>query len=169
MGVSDSRDAVSRRLHANCRRPAALVAVGLLLVLPSACRDVDVVTGSYSTLAEARQAGAIDRGWIPRGVPAGAHDIREAHDLDTNRHWGLFNFPAAEAAALRALLEPDEMPLTGVECDIPARIEWWPLLLRGSLNPEQIKNAGLKAYRVRQEALIVVVNWNQGRAYYWRH
>ena len=60
------------------------------------------------------------------------------------------------------------MSLEGVECDIPGRIEWWPTLLRGLVNAEHAKAAGLQAYRSRQGDLIVVVNWKQGRAYYWK-
>ncbi|HEX9092926.1 MAG TPA: hypothetical protein VF902_03000, partial [Coriobacteriia bacterium] len=80
---------------------AASPAVALLLVTllaSTACRNTDVVTGTYATLAEARQAGAIERGWIPAFVPAGAHDLREAHDLDTSRRWGLFNFAESDDA-----------------------------------------------------------------------
>jgi hypothetical protein len=139
----------------------------VFLTLPLSCKNIDVVTASYSTLAEARDAGAIERGWIPRETPAGAHDIREAHDADTNRRWGLFSFLPADTEPLRAMLQQDEWPLAGVRCDIPGRIEWWPILLRGALDPEELKNAGLKAYRARRDNLIVAVNWNQGRAYYW--
>jgi hypothetical protein len=36
------------------------------------------------------------------------------------------------------------------------------------VNAEHAKAAGLQAYRSRQGGLIVVVNWKQGRAYYWK-
>lgn len=148
-------------------RPWILLAPVVLVLFAAGCGDIDVVTGSYATLGEARAAGAIDRGWIPALLPPGAHDIREAHDVDTNRRWGLFSFGESDAAALEAALQPQEAPLAGVRCDIPARIEWWPLLLRNDLNQEAIKAAGLKAYRTREGPLMVVVNWNQRRAYYW--
>jgi hypothetical protein len=131
------------------------------------CRDLDVVTGAYDTLAEAQRAGAIERGWMPRGLPSGAHDIREAHDLDRHRQWGLFNFSAPDGDALKAILRPEELSVTGLVCDMPGRIEWWPVLLRGTLDPEHVKSAGLKIYRAREGDLIVAVNWGQGRAYYW--
>ena len=139
----------------------------LVAAFSTACRDKDVVTASYATMAEAREAGAPSRGDIPPGVPEGAHEIRTASDLHSLRRWGLFNFPPQDAGALRAMLHADETTLAGVECDIPGRIEWWPVLLRGSVNAEQAKAAGLQSYRSRQGRLIVVVNWNQGRAYYW--
>ena len=83
-------------------------------------------------------------------MPEGAHDIRTASDLDSGRRWGLFNFEPQDATALRALLNAEEMSLAGVECDIPGRIEWWPVLLRGTVNAEHAKAAGLQAYRARE-------------------
>jgi hypothetical protein len=144
---------------------AALVC-GTFLACAAACGDIDVVTDSYATTSEAQQAGAIDAGWIPPLLPKGAHDIRAAHDLDRPRRWGLFNFHPADADALRAALEPEEISLAGVRCDIPPRIEWWPVLLRGPLDPPAIASAGLKAYKAPAADVVVLVNWNQGRAYY---
>ena len=145
-------------------RAAILV---LLMCCLAGCRDAEVVTASYANLAEARQAGAIAKGRLPEGLPAGARDMREAFHPATNARWGLFNFPPGEAGALQGLLEPSELPLAGERCDPPRRIEWWPILLRGELDAEGIAAAGLKAYRSRDGALIFALNWNQGRAYYW--
>ena len=145
----------------------ALMAVAVMAATAatlSGCRNNDVVTESYATMAEARASG----GDIPAGVPEGAHDIRTASDTRSRRRWGLFNFLAADADGLRAMLQDEEMSLAGVDCDIPARIEWWPVLLRGRVNAEQAKAAGLQSYRSRQGDLVVVVNWKQGRAYYWQ-
>ena len=141
-----------------------MVTTAAMAATLSGCRNNDVVTESYATLAEARASG----GDIPAGVPEGAHDIRTASAARSHRRWGLFNFPAADAAALRAMLQAEEVSLAGVDCDIPARIEWWPVLLRGRVNAEQAKAAGLQSYRSRQGDLVVVVNWKQGRAYYWQ-
>jgi hypothetical protein len=146
---------------------AALLAVAVMAATAatlSGCRNNDVVTESYATMAEARANG----GDIPIGVPEGAHDIRTASDTRSRRRWGLFNFLAADADGLRAMLQAEEMSLAGVDCDIPARIEWWPVLLRGRVNAEQARAAGLQSYRSRQGDLVVVVNWKQGRAYYWQ-
>jgi hypothetical protein len=138
----------------------------LLLLSAAGCRDVDVVTQSYATLAEATADGAVARGYLPQGLPAGTHDIREAHDTESARRWGLFDFPAGGADALRMLLGP-EISLQGLHVDTPQRIEWWPVLLRGSLNDEQIRATGARAYAARDGDLIFGVNWQQGRAYYW--
>ena len=146
---------------------AHLALVLVALPITGACRDLEVVSASYATLNEARRAGAIERGWIPQGLPAGTYEIREAHDLDSNRRWGLFSFPPSDAAGLKKLLRPDEASLEGVRVDIPARLEWWPVLVRGALDADQIRTTGLRAYRTKNGELVVLVNWDQGRAYYW--
>jgi hypothetical protein len=143
-------------------RPGLLLA----LLLVTAC-GADVVTEAYATRAEAEQAGAFARGWIPHGIPSSAHDLREAHDLDTSQRWGLFDFNPADGAELRAMLDPAEVSLSGTRTGIPQRIEWWPVMLRTALDDAQLKTAGLKAYRSTDRKLIVIVNWAQGRAYYW--
>jgi hypothetical protein len=142
-------------------------AVILLVIGAVACSNLDVVTETYATLQEAREAGAIERGWVPDGLPAGTTDLREAHDLDSNRQWGLFMFPQAEGDVLRQLLQPDEVSLKGRTIDIPGRVEWWPVLLRGALDDEKIKSTGLRAYRSVRGDRLFLVNWRQGRAYYW--
>ena len=147
-----------RELVAACAA-AATLSVG-------ACRNIDVVTEAYATLAEAQAAGAVDRGWLPRGLPAGTTELRIAHDLDANRRWGLFNFPQAESAALRALVAA-ELSFDGLTCSPPGRIEWWPVLLRERLDGERIKATGLQGYAAKEGDLILAVNWAQGRAYYW--
>jgi hypothetical protein len=150
-------------------RPRHLRAVALALLagpLIVGCRDLDVITNSHTTLDDARRAGAIERGWVPKWLPPGAREIREAHDLDTNRRWGLFNFPPEDAASLRGTLG-SEVALDGQRVDAPGRIEWWPVILRGTLDAERIAHTGLKAHARTDEGLMVVVNWQQGRAYYF--
>jgi hypothetical protein len=144
----------------------ALSIVALVALASSSCRDQDVLTFSFANMSEVRAAGAEAQD-IPRWIPEGAHDLRAAHDPDTHRRWGLFNFLPQDADALRARMTPEEVPLAGLECDIPGRIEWWPILLRGPVNAEQAQVAGLQAYRSLEGGLIFVVHWKQGRAYYW--
>jgi len=142
-------------------RIAAALVCGLVL---AACGDLEVVTNSYATAEEARPA--VDRGWIPAFLPPGAHDIREAHDEAGSRRWGLFSFREADAPALRSSLG-GEMALSGIRADAPPRIEWWPILLRGTLDGDRLTATGLKGYPVAGQQLVVAVNWNQRRAYYW--
>ena len=66
-----------------------------------------------------------------------------------------------------ALLDPVEYPLGGQRADVPGRIEWWPTLLRNTLDAERIKATGLQTYRSRTGNRLFAVNWSQGRAYIW--
>jgi hypothetical protein len=159
------KDAVRGRLVGH--RALGFYAALLAMCAAGACRNVDVDTESYATLAEAREAGAIDRGWMPTELPQGASDIRIAHDLRSKRRWGLFNFSETDVPALQALLQRDELSLEGQTLDVPGRIEWWPVQLRGSLDATRIHNTGLRAFRAHQGGLVFAVNWNQRRAYYW--
>jgi hypothetical protein len=143
-----------------------LTAAAVALAALAACRNIDVITENYATLAEAQAAGAVDRGWLPRGLPGGTRELRVAHDLDSSRRWGLFNFPPAEGDALRSLLG-QELSFDGQTCSPPRRIEWWPVLLRDRLDAERIAATGLRGYAAREGDLIFAVNWAQGRAYYW--
>jgi hypothetical protein len=139
----------------------------LIIVAAAACSGIKSQTNSFATLVEARQAGAITNGWIPDGLPPGSHDIREGHVPGTSERWGLFEYPHAEEAALRGLLQPDEIAADGQRCDVPPRIEWWPLILRGQLDGTRLAATGVRVYRAKQDELLFAVNWAQGRAYYW--
>src|SRR3954447_13710010 len=139
----------------------------LALSVSVGCRNVDVITASYATLDEARASGAVSSQRLPEGLPPGTHDIREARDTDTTRRWLLFSFPPEQRERLMALLAPQEVSLEGQNCDVPGRIEWWPVLLRNRLNAEQIAATGLKTYNGRDSDLVYAVNWSQGRAYAW--
>lgn len=131
------------------------------------CAGMNSQTYSFATLEEARQAGAIARGWVPEGLPASSHDIRVAHVPETSQHWGIINFPHAEEGALKALLQPGEVSLTGEHCDMPGRIEWWPVVLRGELEGDRLAATGIRGYRTTTGNRLFAVNWRQGRAYYW--
>ena len=131
------------------------------------CSGPSVQTATYATIAEARSAGAFDKGLVPPVLPEGAYELRAAYAIDGPQRWGLFNFRPEHAEGLRGILQPDEVSIAGTEMDIPGRIEWWPVILRGTLDADRIKTTGLRAYMARSGGVVVGVNWNQGRAYYW--
>jgi hypothetical protein len=139
----------------------AFCAVGI------ACGDSYVVTHTYADMAELRAADAADRASAPRFLPPGAHEIRIAHDPGgSRRRWGLFNFRSGDVDLLRANLG-SRISFEGVGADAPPRIEWWPVALRGTLDAERVAGTGLQGYSVQDDRLVVAVNWNQRRAYYW--
>ena len=134
-------------------------------VAGAACWGLNVQTATYADMREAQPA--IDAGLIPPGLPRSSFELRAAYVPDSWQRWGIINFPAAGAADLRTLLNPEEISLSGIRVDIPPRVEWWPVQLRQRLDDERVKATGVKAYRSQNGKMIVVVNWAQGRAYYW--
>ena len=149
--------------EAAVKRIAALLAIAFV----SGCGGLKAKTMSYGTLAEARTAGAIDKGWVPADLPESVFELRVAYVPEGWQRWGIINFLPTAADGVRALLQTEELPLRGMRCDIPGRIEWWPVLLREKLDAERIGATGARAYRSRQGNMVFVVNWTQGRAYYW--
>jgi hypothetical protein len=141
--------------------------VALALMLSSSCSGINAQTNSFATLAEARQSGAIANGWIPEGLPPGSHDIREGHVPGTVQRWGILEYPAAQEASLRALLQPEEISLDGERCEVPGRIEWWPVMFRGAIDGNRLASTGIRGYRSKAGNLMFAVNWSQGRAYFW--
>lgn len=144
------------------RRLAAVA----LLVAAAGCA-AEVHTMSYASFREARDAGAVARGWVPAMLPEGAYELRAAYEPHGWKRWGILNVRTGDIEALRAILDPDEVSLEGTRIDIPGRIEWWPVALRGALDPQSLRDTGLQAYRVKDSGFIMAVNWPQGRAYYW--
>lgn len=149
------------------RALALLIGAVMSVSALAACRNLEVVTNSYADMAEVRQAGGVERGWLPEMLPAGAHDIREAHDEALKRRrWGLFSFRPEDVDSLRGKLG-SETTFAGMACDAPARIEWWPVQLRGTFDADRLASTGLKVYPATGDRVVVAVNWNQRRAYYW--
>lgn len=139
--------------------------VGLAIVVASACVGANVQTANYANMTEAQVA--VEQGLMPAGLPRSAFELRAAYVPGSHERWGLFNFRAEGTEELRALIAPEEITLTGIRCTIPPRIEWWPVQLRKALDDERVKATGAKAYRSKSGEMIFVVNWGQGRAYYF--
>ncbi len=139
---------------------------GLMLsaVLVTACGDLRMKEGVFDTVDEARADGAVAAGWVPDGLPKSARDIREGHVPD-GRYWGVFTFPRADEAAVRALLGA-EITTGTLTCDPPGRLEWWPRIVYSPVDVERVRATGFQMYR-GAEGRTFVVNWGQGRAYYW--
>lgn len=131
----------------------------------AACSAVRSESDTFATLQEAKTAGAVDRGWVPAGLPDGTTDLRDAH-VPTGTHWGLFSFPPSDPAPLRALISV-EITSSPPPCNPPGRFEWWPRMLRTPINLDAAHETGLHLYTARDGQRTFAVNWNQGKAFYW--
>ena len=146
-------------------RAAAAAIAFAAVVLVGACSGINVQNEVYQTLDEARAAGAIEAGWVPSGLPPSTTDVRAAH-LPDGQRWGAFTFAPSHGPTLKALL--GEELTSGVTCDAPARLEWWPRILRSPIDLERVHSTGFRAYRDRSSGFRYAINWPQGRAYYWK-
>ena len=123
----------------------------------------------YATRAEAAEAGAFRRGWLPEFLPASMVEVHEVHELDTNRRWLSFRADTAELRALSAGLEP--LSLADARrwaSDRPRAVKsgWPPELDKGMLaTPRGERQLGL--FRKPSENYCLAVEWRTGRAFGW--
>jgi hypothetical protein len=137
-------------------------AVALLAL--GACGDLRVKVEVFDTVDEARAAGAVAAGWVPDGLPKTVSDLREGH-LPDGRYWGVFTFARVDEPPVRALVG-EEVTTGTLSCDPPGRLEWWPRIVQSPVDVDQVRATGFKIYR-GSHGRTYVVNWGQGRAYYW--
>jgi hypothetical protein len=142
-----------------------IVLVLLVAGAIAGCEGLRVQEGIYANLTEARDAGAIAHGWVPTGLPPSTSDLREGHMPDA-RHWGVFTFAVADASAVRALLNT-EITAGSPPCDPPGRLEWWPRILHTPVDVDRLHTTEFRLYRGKDGSMFAI-NWNEGRAYYWK-
>jgi len=83
-----------------------LVSTGTFyLLLTSYFTDTQI--NKYDSIAAAHDNKAIQRGWIPKILPASAYDIVETHDIDTHENFGKFKYKEKDEAPFLTLLSED--------------------------------------------------------------
>ncbi len=64
----------------------------------------DTMSSQFATRKEAEEI--IRKGWLPASLPESAYDIRESHNLDSNRGSGSFRFKPSDAESFKNRLTP---------------------------------------------------------------
>lgn len=92
-------------------------------LLLAGCLASDTLDTSFDTLAAAREAGMVERGWIPGWVPEGAIALKEVHDVDNNTSALAFELPPDVKVAL-----PEGCLFAHYAETLPGPFErrWWP-------------------------------------------
>ncbi|MEM7621107.1 MAG: hypothetical protein AAF228_11725 [Pseudomonadota bacterium] len=54
--------------------------------------NLTIFYDEYQNLTEAKNTGAIRRGWVPMYLPNSSYNIKKIHDLENNELWGKFRF-----------------------------------------------------------------------------
>jgi hypothetical protein len=153
-------------------RAAAFIVLAsgaVVLTLAYALLIIETPVTYYATYADAAAAGEMARRWIPSWLPTGAHDIREAHDIDTNERWLSLRAPVAELRSLADRLErlafQDARRTAFVRSWRAGR--GWPSELSERLwvTPRGPKFMGY--FRSRDDAYCLAIEWQTGRAWGW--
>ena len=85
-----------------------LVFLAIYLVLTSYFPNTEI--NKYDSLETVQTKKVIEKGWIPKILPASAYDIVETHDIDTNVVFGKFSYKEKdEKEFLSKLKESNEM------------------------------------------------------------
>jgi hypothetical protein len=140
---------------------AGLVAIGM--VLPPLWSRAQQPRSSYATYEQARRAGAIGGGLLPRRLPPSATEIHEKHFAGGGHRWVRFRYDPADAprmlAGLQALPPPQVQRL---RIPSPGWAGWW-LLDQGVTTSKQ--GAHLRFYRAEDGWL--AVDPRTSTAYFW--
>lgn len=151
---------------------ASMLCVALGLIF-AGCRG-DRRESFYPSFAEARSAGATDRGWIPDFLPTSSIDIHEIHEISPSVGWCAFDFAVRDSQALRSQLKRiNELPVTLRRVPSPGT-SWWPTVLQGNLNIEKIQEAGFDLYvyvkpetSVTTDLILFAIDWRTGRGFFY--
>lgn len=166
--AAGSRQRISRR------RVLKLAVCAFLACVLSGC-DSDRKESFYSSLADAKRDGAIDRAWIPEYLPESSRNIHELHGLSPSVQWCAFDFLTSDTEVLRRALGPDVAAIRSVKRIPKPGKAWWPPVLIGDLDINKIHQAGFSIYELNQaetvstrEWLIFAIDWVKGRGFFYR-
>jgi hypothetical protein len=147
--------------------------VGLAAVVVAGCGDRR--ESFYPALTDADKDGAISRGWIADDLlPSHSRAIHEVHEISPSTEWCAFEFPPTDSEGLRKSLKRVDVLPPSVRRVPNPRVSWWPAVLKGNLDVEEIHRAGFELYVIEKPAtsvtdiLLFAVDWPKGRAFFYR-
>lgn len=134
-----------------------------LTVIASGCTRPEESETVFSDMQAARDAGAMERGWIPQFASTDATKVRLRHDLDTNEVWLQYFFPIGKGAFTIGSCQP----IDGAHVVKPRERagRWWPSELTQKTPNEE--NLSFSYYRCLDGGFIAI-DQQDGLAYFWR-
>lgn len=130
----------------------------------------------YPSLADADKAGAITHGWIPDDLlPGSSRSIHEVHEGSPSIEWCAFEFSPTDSLGLRKNLRSVDVPPPSVKRVPDPDMSWWPAVLRGKLDVNEIHKDGFNLYTgvrpetsVTTEILLFAIDWEKGRGFFYQ-
>ena len=154
---------------------AILLSAGWLVVARLSAKFSDRYESFYPSLGEAAKDGAITRGWVPDELlPRSSRSIHEVHNLSPSTEWCAFEFtPADSQNLLSKLRHVAVLPPTLRHVPRPG-VSWWPSVLVGDLDVEQIHKSGFDLYFAERPVTSVstgrwlfAIDWKRGRGFFY--
>lgn len=111
---------------------AVLALVALVAMIPATYRRFQQPETLYATHGEAVAAQAVQRGEVPRFIPATATQIHARHNRDTGQRFVRFDYQPAEAPAITRGMQrlSTEAELERVPVPSPGWSKWWLITSR---------------------------------------
>jgi hypothetical protein len=129
MGPDPYDPAIRRKNVKTLAIVAVLVAVGV--AIPATFRRFQQPESFYPTHAEAVTAQAVERGDVPRFVPAGATEIHARNNRDSGQRFVRFTFADADLPAItRGMRLMPRAEVEKVMVPTPGWSEWFPITSR---------------------------------------
>lgn len=118
------------------------------------CRR-DRVEWSYASIADVKKAESSAQSWVPDDLlPESSRNLLVAGELSPSREWCAFEFTPSDSGhllRLKALNKIDELPQSVRRVQNPHKM-WWPNVLVGSLDAEEIRGTGLQLFIAEKPA-----------------
>jgi hypothetical protein len=156
--------------------PRRVIIVWLCLVCLLLACSGDRNESFYPSLADEDKAGAITHGWIPDDLlPGSSRSIHEVHESSPSIEWCAFEFSPTDSQGLRKNLKSVDVPPPSVKRVPDPYVSWWPAVLRGNLDVNEIHKDGFNLYAVVRpetsvttEILLFSIDWEKGRGFFYR-
>jgi hypothetical protein len=168
---------VNVRIRRRCDLRLPLLAAILCAAIASVllgCRG-DRRESFYPSLADADKEGAITRGWIPDFLPGSSRSIHEIHEMSPSTEWCAFEFSTSDPQSLQKNLRSVDALPQAVQHVPSANVSWWPGMLTGVVDVQQLHKAGFTLYTVVKpetsvttEVMLFAVDWGTGRGFFYR-
>ena len=146
-----------------------IVALTGAALIPATYRRFQQPETYYATQAEAAGARAVERGDVPRFVPATATEIHARHNRDSGQRFVRFTYADADLPAITRgmrLLTREEVEKVSVPT--PGWSEWWPITSR-TLSGGQGEYLQVYETRSRTDRGYLAVDPRTHYAYFWSH
>jgi len=127
----------------------------------------DVTESSYSSLSNAKDRGAVERGWVPALLNEEIFNIREIHNIDTNERWGTFQFTKGKNPVDTSKLTTVSAAEVAKQAFREPAVSWWPSILRLPIAELKLSQSGFQIYTDSEARLLFAYNSGKGIGYFW--